>query len=70
MKVWTLKDLNAWQVLKKDGILFGNKDKVFEEFIPAYQWMMLQMQKRLPNYSGNYPVWVWCDCQVGMYKFY
>lgn len=29
------------------------------EFLEAYGWMMEQMVKRLPDFSGYYPIWAW-----------
>nr|WP_307564157.1 DUF3841 domain-containing protein [Paenibacillus sp. V4I7] len=34
---------------------------MWEEFIHPYHWMMDQMRKRLPNYKGEYPVWLWTN---------
>lgn len=56
---WTIQTSSAWQKSKKSGVLVGARQYVWEEFIKPYQWMMAQMHKHLPNYTGEYPIWLW-----------
>jgi hypothetical protein len=60
---YTIQDINAWIEAQNRGYLVGNKDYVCEDFIRPYQWMMNQMQKRIPDYNGESPLWLWPDKQ-------
>jgi hypothetical protein len=59
IKVWTIQSLEAWQELQQTGVLYGNQKFINLDFINSYNWILQQMQKRLNNFSGNYPIWVW-----------
>jgi hypothetical protein len=60
---YTIQGINAWIEAQNQGYLVGNKEYVCEDFIRPYQWMMKQMQKRIPDYNGEYPIWLWPDKQ-------
>lgn len=60
MKLYTIQSQNAWVEAQHVGFLVGNKEYVWSEFLEPYQWMMDQMSKRLHNYDGEYPIWLWC----------
>lgn len=77
MKAWTVQTNEAFAILNRDGVLYcdcprcarymddGN-DGVFNR---AYDWMMSQMERRIPvsrPQQAAYPLWVWV--QVGSYK--
>lgn len=59
MKYYTLQTLKAWNEAKEIGYLNGNEEFAIPEFKNYYQWMMKQMFKRLKNYNGEYPIWLW-----------
>lgn len=59
MKFWTIQTYGAWEVAVDLGVLVGNPNFIYEDFVQPYQWMMQQMKFRLPNYSGEYPIWLW-----------
>ncbi|WP_123040555.1 DUF3841 domain-containing protein [Cohnella candidum] len=59
MKFWTVQHIDSWNIAKEKGYLEGNPDYIFEEFLDSYRWMMEQMTKRLVNYQGNFPIWLW-----------
>lgn len=60
MKFYTIQKFKAWQEAQSKGYLTGNKDYIDDEwFLNPYTWMMKQMSKRLPEYKGEYPVWLW-----------
>jgi hypothetical protein len=59
MKFWTIQNIDCWKNAKAKGYLEGDPDCIFKEFIDSYNWMMKQMSKRLINYQGNYPIWLW-----------
>jgi hypothetical protein len=56
---WTLQTKKVWEYAKQQGYLVGNQD--YAMFPEAYIWMIEQMKKRLPNYQGEYPVWLWIE---------
>ncbi|MFE5321617.1 DUF3841 domain-containing protein [Paenibacillus sp. NPDC056579] len=55
---WTLQNEEAWEVFKGQGYLEGNPEYA-GYLIKEYQWMISQMKKRLPNYHGEFPIWLW-----------
>jgi hypothetical protein len=59
---WTIQSIEKWNKAKELGCLEGDKEFVDEEFFkPYYNWMMEQMKLRLPNYNGEYPIWLWTE---------
>jgi Domain of unknown function (DUF3841) len=54
---WTMQTIEAWEQAVKQGFLVGDKDLAM--FPESYQWMMRQMKQKLPEYQGEYPVWLW-----------
>jgi hypothetical protein len=57
---WTIQTIEKWNKAKQLGYLQGDEEYVDEEFFkPYYYWMMGQMKLRLPNYKGEYPIWLW-----------
>lgn len=59
MKVWTLQPIEIWDLLQKEKIIYGKEKYVDEYFLSSYKWMMQQMENKLPDYTGNPPIWVW-----------
>ena len=55
---WTIQTMEKWIEAQRLGYLIGDEKYIWEEFIEPYQWMK-QMKKRLPNYAGEYPIWLW-----------
>ena len=33
--------------------------RICQHFRPAYQWLMGQMNQRIPGYNGAFPIWFW-----------
>ena len=58
-RFWTIHPLEAWRHFQRQGFIVGDPKYICEDFIEPYHWMMEQMKKRLPDYQGEYPVWVW-----------
>lgn len=54
---WTLQNENAWEIFREQGYLEGIRE--YAGYPDEYQWMMKQMKKRLLNYNGEYPIWLW-----------
>jgi len=68
VRVWTHQDPAALAAAEATGWLTGPRERagwgvageeMAEHFRPAYDWMRVQMAARLPNFSGDYPVWAW-----------
>lgn len=58
---WTIQSIEKWIEIKKRGYLTANPDFIWPEFIEAYHWLMKKMNEKIPNYQGEYPVWLWTD---------
>lgn len=60
MIVRSVHPLSIYHKLREKGYYYGDEKHVWPEFKEPYQWMIGQMEERLPNYDGStYPVWVW-----------
>lgn len=59
MKFWTIQTVEAWNQAVSKGYLVGHREYIFEDFLDGYLWMMSEMKKRLPHYSGEFPIWLW-----------
>lgn len=60
-RYWTNQTVEAWEHALKHGYLVGSAEFVWDEMLQDYHWMMHQMKKRLSNYSGDYPIWLWTE---------
>ncbi|MBH5316837.1 DUF3841 domain-containing protein [Paenibacillus sp. GSMTC-2017] len=60
-RYWTNQTAEAWEHAQKVGYLVGNAEFIWEYFLQSYDWMMKQMKKRLPEYNGEYPIWLWTE---------
>lgn len=58
---WTIQTISKWWEVQSLGYLTGNRAYIWEEFVEPYHWMMEQMGKRISNYAGEYPVWLWTE---------
>ncbi|MBN9418088.1 MAG: DUF3841 domain-containing protein [Candidatus Eremiobacteraeota bacterium] len=59
VRYWTVQPISVWETLQKDGLCRVDPAKVFH--IPdCYKWLVEQLKRRLPNYEGNYPWWLYC----------
>ena len=62
MKLWTIQSEQAYQSLTQFGVLRADRSNVtIEGFIPAYDWLISEMIKRIgaPQYKDTYPIWAW-----------
>ena len=57
--LYTVQRYEAWENSQKVGYLEGNQKYVDDFLNDSYQWMINQMLKRLSNYNGEYPIWLW-----------
>jgi len=77
VKLWTLQPVSRLVDLERDQIIRGSEEHgmFFKDLPHAYPWMVAQMTKRLPAFSGEFPVWAWTkrkdlrlarwECDVG-----
>ena len=61
MKFYTVQKRCTWNRWKKQGYLEAYNFNFDEFFEIPYKWMMEQMEKHLPNYKGEIPIWLWVD---------
>ncbi|WP_289139194.1 DUF3841 domain-containing protein [uncultured Brevibacillus sp.] len=54
---WTMQTDEAWKQYEKQGYLEGTPEHAM--YSEEYQWIIKQMKQRLPNYRGEYPIWLW-----------
>lgn len=57
MIFWTMQRIEMWEEAKLLGFLKGKED--YSMYPKEYKWMMSQMKKRLSNYAGEFPIWLW-----------
>ncbi|MBI4434186.1 DUF3841 domain-containing protein [Candidatus Uhrbacteria bacterium] len=59
IRLWTIQSERAWEVLQRDGVLRADGRYSDSGFRTAYRWMIAEMTKRVPGYSGRFPLWAW-----------
>lgn len=61
MVVWSIQPVAVWELLQATGVLRGDSRYVYEPFLPAYCWLVEQMEQRIgpPPLPGAFPVWAW-----------
>ncbi len=63
MKLWTIQPENVFNELQSTGLYRCDINKSFmkEYALVQYDWLVMQMRKRLgnPPEGVNYPVWAW-----------
>lgn len=57
--LYTIQTLSAWQHFQKIGQVKADGRRVWSYFRPAYRWMIGQLQEKIPDYPGCYPIWAW-----------
>lgn len=64
MQYWSIRTIEELEILQSGKILTTNSEKVDDYHIPAYQWMIKQLIKRVepPPNGVIYPIWVWRYC--------
>ena len=62
MRLYTIQEEDFWKKCQDLGGIFIERQFIDEEFfLRSYEWMRRQMAKRLPAYSGDFPVWAWAE---------
>lgn len=61
IKLWTIQDEKGWSELQTKGILTPKVDYIESDFKRGYDWMKIQMDKRIgkSNNENQYPIWAW-----------
>ncbi|HYF62043.1 MAG TPA: DUF3841 domain-containing protein [Herpetosiphonaceae bacterium] len=61
MRLWSIQPRVLWDTLQAEGSLSGNPAYVWPGFWAAYDWMMLQMRRRIgpPPQPATLPMWAW-----------
>lgn len=59
MTLWTIQNKNAWEEAEQKGVLKVNEAYAWEYFHQPYRWLVGQMERRIQDYEGGYPVWAW-----------
>lgn len=62
VRVYTRQHPDAWKIAQEVGYLTGSHGFDPEEdglFSYPYEWMRQQMAARMPDFSGDLPVWAW-----------
>jgi len=60
VRVYSYQEIEALERIETLGYLTGPSEENVDRFFkPAYDWMREQMATRVPDYSGEYPVWAW-----------
>lgn len=61
VRLWTVQDVSMWRILVEQKVFHADGRRVWRDFRTAYQWMIEQMNSRIDNYSGRYPIWAWTE---------
>jgi hypothetical protein len=67
LRVYTFQHIDAWRVAQARGYLTGSVEHIDPNpdpdegdfWRPFYDWMHGQMGARVPDHTGDYPVWAW-----------
>lgn len=56
---YTIQTDDAWREAQNKGYLIGKREYVYDDWLKPYLWMISQMAKRVKEYNGEYPIWLW-----------
>lgn len=61
MRIYTHQGQEAYENFQKKGYFSGDLDYITQEcdWPKAYYWMKTKMAERIPEFSGDYPIWAW-----------
>jgi len=69
VRVHTLQTEAGIAVARKRGYFSGDAASIETDwFLPAYDWMRERMAERIPDFSGDLPVWAWAKRRIGRRK--
>ncbi|MGY2049424.1 DUF3841 domain-containing protein [Methylobacterium sp. JK268] len=57
VRVYSFQSLAAASCARERGFWAGDRRFVDEHFAVPYAWMVDQMSRRIPDFSGDYPIW-------------
>lgn len=61
MQLWTIQTAGALEALERDGRLLTERLWGDADFLPAYDWLCGEMERRIgpPPRKGLLPIWAW-----------
>jgi hypothetical protein len=65
LRVWAIQPIEVWEAINEQGSLLVDPARLAlsseenSEIARAYDWMRVQMARRISGYSGNYPWWAY-----------
>lgn len=61
IKLWTIQNETGWNALNNTGVLVPKVAFIDPDFKEGYDWMRIQMNKRIGKSikKEQYPVWAW-----------
>ncbi|MDO4224048.1 MAG: DUF3841 domain-containing protein [Acinetobacter sp.] len=64
MQLWTIQPIEFYQQLRKDKIIYGERQRVDVDFLSPYQWLIEKMEQRigLRPFAECSPIWAWYQC--------
>lgn len=59
--LWTIQTSEAWREAEAHGVLRASRTHIYEDYLPAYDWLVAEMRQRVgaPPSGVQYPVWAW-----------
>lgn len=57
IRVYTYQHKNVIEYLTNNSFISGNEKFVDVDMKAQYDWMRVQMNNMIPDYSGDYPIW-------------
>lgn len=61
LRLYTIQPQALWDTLQKEGITRVDSWRTEKDFSQAYQWLKLQMKKRVRGYRGGDLFWAWAE---------
>jgi len=60
IQLWTVQPRLVWERLQAHGKLTVDATYV-ENLHPSYEWLRLQLRRRVREYMGHFPWWAYCS---------
>ena len=57
--LWTIQSVQVWHKLLREKELTAQPKWIEPSFLPAYDWLVPQMKRRIKGYAGRYPWWAY-----------
>lgn len=60
IRIYSYQCVDGWEAAQSRGYLTGSHGHNLDDFWDhSYEWMREAMRKRIPDFSGDLPVWAW-----------